>query len=85
MGIKRRYLPCGCDERLRDMIYSSGLSQRQIAERIGIDRKTVSKWLTGEFYPSLPVFIKLCSLFHVSADYILFGKEAQNEDSGDQM
>lgn len=75
MGNKKRYLPQCFNERLRDLWLESGLTQKQIAERIGVERKSVSKWISGEINPNLMSFIRLCRLFHVSADYLLFGKE----------
>lgn len=74
MGNRKRYLPGSFHERLRDLWFASGLSQKQIAERIGAERKSVGKWISGECNPNLLYFMRLCSLFHVSADYLLFGK-----------
>lgn len=75
MGNRKHYLPGSFHERLRDLWLASGLTQKQIAERIGVERKSVGKWISGEFTPNLMSFIRLCKLFHVSADYLLFGKE----------
>lgn len=75
MGNRKRYLPETFNERLRDLWLKSGLTQKQIADRIGVERKSVGKWISGEFTPNLMSFIRLCRLFHVSADYLLFGEE----------
>ncbi len=75
MGNRKRYMQDSFHERLRCLWIASGLTQKQIAERIGAERKSVSKWISGEFNPSLLYFMRLCRLFHVSADWLLFGKE----------
>lgn len=77
MAYKKRYLPQCFNERLRDLWLESGLTQKQIAERIHADRKSVSKWISGEFNPNLLYFMRLCRLFRVSADYLLFGEEGK--------
>ena len=46
-------------------------SQKEIAEKLGIDKGNVSKWKKGENIPSLEVFYELCRLLEVSADYLL--------------
>lgn len=78
MGNRKRYLPDSFHARLRDLWLASGLTQKQIAERICADRKSVSKWISGEFNPNLLYFMRLCRLFRVSADWLLFGKEDQD-------
>lgn len=81
VGNRKRYLQGSFHERLRCLWLASGLTQKQVAERIGAERKSVSKWISGEFNPSLLYFMRLCRLFHVSADWLLFGEE---EKDGEQ-
>lgn len=74
VGNRKRYMQDSFHERLRCLWIASGLTQKQIAERIGAERKSVNKWISGEFNPNLMSFMRLCRLFHVSADWLLFGK-----------
>ena len=46
----------------------NGLSQEQLAEKIGVARQTISKWELGETYPDLEQSKKLSSIFKVSLD-----------------
>lgn len=78
MGNKKRYLPGTFHERLRELWLCSNLTQKQIADLIGVDRKSVSKWISEDFTPNLLSVMRLCRLFHVSADYLLFGEEDKN-------
>lgn len=57
--------------RLREAIKTSGLSQTEIAKRLGITQSTVSKYLRINKYPSLDTFANLCAILDVSADDIL--------------
>lgn len=43
----------------------SGLSQEEVAEKLGVSRQTVSKWENGETLPDILQSKKLSSLFHM--------------------
>lgn len=58
-------------KRLRDEIKSSTLSQKEIAERLGIIPSTVSKYLRLDKFSALDTFANLCEILDVSADDIL--------------
>ena len=57
--------------RIREEIQNSNLSQRQIAEKLGINPSTVSKYMRQDKFPSLETFANLCKILDVSADDIL--------------
>lgn len=48
-----------------------GLTQTQLAESLGVDQATVSKWEIGRAYPEAKYAIKLSDFFGVTVDYIL--------------
>lgn len=48
-----------------------GLSQTQVAKRIGVTVSAVSSYEAGLRYPSYKVLIKLAALYHVSTDFLL--------------
>ena len=58
-------------KRLREAIEYSNLSQKEIAERLGVNPSTVSKYMRMDKYPSLDSFANLCEILDVSADEIL--------------
>ena len=57
--------------RLREAIEYSHLSQREIAEKLEINPSTVSKYMRQNKYPSLDTFANICEILDVSADEIL--------------
>lgn len=57
--------------RLRDAIKNSGLSQKEVARRVGINPATVSKYVRLEKYPSIDTFALLCRALGISSDRIL--------------
>ena len=58
-------------KRLRDEIKSANLSQKELANKLGINPSTVSKYLRLDKYPSLETFANICEILDVSADEIL--------------
>ncbi|MBQ7770406.1 MAG: helix-turn-helix transcriptional regulator [Clostridia bacterium] len=58
-------------ERLALELKGCKLTQKQIAQELGIDSSNITKWKNGEYLPSLDIFYKLCNLLDVSADYLL--------------
>ena len=58
-------------KRLRDEIRTSPLSQKEIAEKLGITPSTVSKYLRLDKFPAIDTFANLCEILDVSADEIL--------------
>lgn len=54
----------------------AGLSQPEVAYRIGYNRSMVGKWEKDEHCPKADVICEYCDLFNVSADWILFGDES---------
>lgn len=66
-------------ERLQTLRKKSGLSQEKLAEILHVTRQAVSKWENGQSSPDLDNLAAMCELYHVSADYILFGREPEAE------
>ena len=57
--------------RLKELRKQSGLTQQQLAERIGVSKSVVSFYELRERSPSPDVLTKLSHIFHVSTDYLL--------------
>lgn len=45
-----------------------GLSQKELAEKLGISAQAVSKWETGQSYPDISLLPKLCEVLEVDAN-----------------
>lgn len=57
----------------------TGLSQEEVAEKLGVTRQTVSKWETDQSTPDFDKIGPLCELYGISADELLMGKEKNIE------
>ena len=58
---------------------AKGWTQIELAERLNISDKAVSKWESEAGYPEITMFPQLANLFEVSIDYLMTGKEMQPE------
>ncbi len=50
-------------DNLKQIRKSKGISQEELAEKLGVSRQSVSKWETGENYPSMYNIMCLCDIF----------------------
>ena len=52
------------------------LTQEQLAERLGVSNKTISKWETGKCMPDYAVVRSLCEELKISVSELMDGEEA---------
>lgn len=57
-----------------------GLSQEELAERVGVTRQAVSKWEQGISVPELESLLALAKTFGVTTDYLLSQEDAPQEE-----
>lgn len=70
------------EENLRELRKQNGLSQEELADRLGVSRQAVSKWENGSGYPELDKLMTLCTLFHCSMDDLLKGDVSERDVVG---
>jgi transcriptional regulator with XRE-family HTH domain len=58
-------------EKLFDLRKKAGLSQEEVADKLGVSRQAVSKWETGQTIPELAKVKPLSELYNVSYDYLI--------------
>ena len=58
-------------ERLRETRLSCGLTQRQLAESLGISQPSYIRYENGSSEPTLENLAKLSDILDVSVDYLL--------------
>ena len=57
--------------RLRELRKNAGMKQAELAELLGVTPTQVGDMERGNSTTSMPRLFKLCTYFHVSADYLL--------------
>lgn len=58
-------------EKIYTLRRKNGLSQEQLAERIGVSRQAISKWEGGLSVPESEKLIAISEYFNVTLDYLL--------------
>ena len=66
-------------EKLYELRRASGMSQEELAEKLGVSRQAVSKWESGATQPELSKLIELSKLYSVSVDELLSLEHAKPE------
>lgn len=57
-----------------------GLTQKQVAEKLGMSDKSVSKWERGICLPDVSVYEELCEILEISINEFLAGEDIQKEN-----
>lgn len=70
--------------RLYEMRKKKGLSQEELAEKIGVSRQAVSKWERAESSPDIENLILLSQLYCVSLDELLMNEPYTKENTSDK-
>ncbi len=66
---------------LKELRKKSGIKQNELAEKIGISEKHLSKIETGKNYPSLDNFLKMAEILNFNLDsFGLNSMQSENKD-----
>lgn len=58
-------------ERIRELRTAMGMSQVELAKKLGVSQKNISKYELEKLDLNTDTILKLCEIFQTSADYIL--------------
>ena len=64
-------------ERLAASRKAGGYTQSEIAEKLGVSFQAVRLWERGETLPELDKLVELASLFGISLDWLIAGREEE--------
>lgn len=59
------------------------LTQEQLANKLGVSNKSVSKWETGKNMPDLSLHKELCKILNISISELLEGQEMKEATPSD--
>jgi transcriptional regulator with XRE-family HTH domain len=63
---------------IRELRERNNLTQAELAEKLNVSDKTVSKWETGKGYPDIALLEPIAEVFNVSVTEILSGVPISN-------
>lgn len=65
---------------IADCRKEKGLTQLQLAEKLNITNRAVSKWETGKSCPDVSLMLELCNVFGITVNELLTGERILMED-----
>ena len=68
-------------DRIQHLRKSKGISQEELADKVGVSRQAVSKWESEQSIPDIEKVILLSNFFDVTTDYLLKGIEPVSENT----
>ena len=68
-------------ERLKDLRKQAGLTQVDVAERLGISQPAYASWERGAKKPTQENLVKIAQVLNVSVDYLV----GNSEDKSDEL
>lgn len=62
-----------------------GLKQYELAEKLNVTDKTISRWETGNYMPDLTILITLSEILNTSVYELLLGEEISKENNNNNI
>lgn len=60
-------------DRLRKVLIYRGITQKELAERLGTKPQVVNGWIRKRRFPNLYSFSRICNILEIDPKYFLFG------------
>ena len=70
---------------IRNLREQKGLTQEELAERVHVSAKAVSKWETGKGFPDISLLEPLASALNISVIELLSGEDIRNRNRAFNM
>ena len=68
-------------QRIADLLKQNGLTQRELAEQIGVTEVSVSRYINDERIPKGPIIASIATALHTSSDYLLGTEDKDDFES----
>jgi bacteriophage CI repressor helix-turn-helix domain len=67
-------------ERLKDLRRQAGLTQVEVAEKLGISQQAYASWERGVKKPTQENLVKIAHVLNVSVDYLVGNSEEKSDE-----
>lgn len=65
---------------LTDLRKEKGLTQQEVADKLNVSNKTISKWERDEGYPEITILPEIARFYEITTDELLQGKRNENKN-----
>lgn len=72
-------------KRIAESRRSAGLTQEELANRLGVTPQAISKWEKGASSPDLMMLLSICEILDVSTDYIVGKNRKKIVENGNML
>ncbi|MBP3807266.1 MAG: helix-turn-helix transcriptional regulator [Eubacterium sp.] len=72
-------------EKLQILRKNKGLTQEELAEKLGVSRQAVAKWESSLVYPDIYNLIQISNLMNVSVDYLVKDQDCSVNISAEEQ
>lgn len=62
-------------EKLKQLRAKKGLTQEQVAKKLGVTRSAIARWESGKGIPDISNLIVISDFYHISLDELIKGDE----------
>ena len=70
-------------DRIQYLRKAKGISQEELAEKVGVSRQAVSKWENGKAIPGIDILTELSGLYDMSLDQLIRDEAVEQDPAGD--
>ena len=61
------------------------ITQKELAEKLGVTDKTVSRWENGHYLPDISLFNDICSILDIQVSELLGGEKMKDKIDKDEI
>lgn len=65
--------------RLFKLLKAEGITQKELAEAVGMTEATISRYIRGSRMPNGRNITKIASVLHTTTDYLLYGRKKEED------
>ena len=64
---------------LKELRKEQNLTQEQVAEKLGVSSRTISRWETGTYMPDISILVDIAEMYDVDVREIIDGERSQED------
>ena len=73
----------GVGNRIKKLLEQYNMTQRQFAEKVGVQETAISHYIKGDRRPRGAILLNIANVLHTTTDYLLSGKDNENNPNED--
>jgi transcriptional regulator with XRE-family HTH domain len=66
-------------ENVYKILKAKGMKQKELADAMGVNKESFSRWMNGTRVPSIPMMLKMADILNVSMDRLTKGMYVEDQ------